>query len=155
MIIDDVSADKAWIVDREWARQEQIRSFAGDPLIYRGETLGVLAVFSRRYPSIESLNGFDYSPIMRLWRSRMLGHSKKIQSLRSRLELENEYLREEVSEAVGGILGTSEAIRHLIRQIELVAPTEANVLILGNQVQERNWLPGLYTTVANVVTTRW
>ena len=50
MIIDDVSADKAWIVDREWARQEQIRSFAGHPLIYRGETLGVLAVFSRRYP---------------------------------------------------------------------------------------------------------
>jgi transcriptional regulator with GAF, ATPase, and Fis domain len=131
VIIDDVSADKAWIVDREWARREQIRSFAGHPLIYRGEVLGVLAVFSRRYPvdrEFEWLRLFADHAAVAITNARAF---EEIQSLRSRLELENEYLRQEVSEAMGGILGTSEAIRHLIRQIELVAPTEANVLILG------------------------
>jgi signal transduction histidine kinase len=31
----------------EWVDRERIISFAGQPLVYRGETLGVLAVFSR------------------------------------------------------------------------------------------------------------
>jgi transcriptional regulator with GAF, ATPase, and Fis domain len=36
-----------------------------------------------------------------------------------------------VSEAAGDILGVSDAIRDLVRQIELVAATDANILILG------------------------
>ncbi len=33
---------------QSWVRDEGIRSFAGHPMIYRGETLGVLAVFRRQ-----------------------------------------------------------------------------------------------------------
>ncbi|HYL46116.1 MAG TPA: sigma 54-interacting transcriptional regulator [Candidatus Limnocylindrales bacterium] len=36
-----------WIVRPEWAQREEIQSFAGHPLIFRGATLGVLALFSR------------------------------------------------------------------------------------------------------------
>jgi PAS domain S-box-containing protein len=36
------------IADKEWAQREGIRSFAGYPLDFRGEVLGVLAMFARR-----------------------------------------------------------------------------------------------------------
>ena len=57
----------------------------------------------------------------------------EIQSLRTQLELENAYLREEVSDAraFGEIVGQSTALRSITQQIELVAPTDASVLILG------------------------
>jgi signal transduction histidine kinase len=45
--IPDVRNDSTWIADPEWARAERIRSFAGHPLVFRGELLGVLAVFRR------------------------------------------------------------------------------------------------------------
>ena len=49
------------------------------------------------------------------------------------LEQENTYLREEVADvqAFGDLVGQSPALRAVEAQIELVAPTEANVLILG------------------------
>lgn len=58
---------------------------------------------------------------------------EEIQRLRQRLELENAYLREEIREATayGDIIGNSPALAHIISQIEMVAPTEANVLITG------------------------
>jgi len=57
----------------------------------------------------------------------------EIQSLRTQLELENAYLKEEVTDAraFGEIVGQSAALRNIIQQIELVAPTDASVLILG------------------------
>jgi PAS domain S-box-containing protein len=53
--------------------------------------------------------------------------------LRQRLESENEYLREEVREASGNseLLGASAGLRRVREQIEMVAPTDATVLILG------------------------
>jgi transcriptional regulator with GAF, ATPase, and Fis domain len=58
---------------------------------------------------------------------------EEIERLKSRLELENEYLREEISEshAFGDIVGSSPALKKVLEQIDLVASTDANVLILG------------------------
>src|SRR5262249_50688659 len=52
---------------------------------------------------------------------------------REQLELENAYLREEVTVALatGDIVGSSPALQRILQQIELVAPTGANVLLLG------------------------
>ena len=52
---------------------------------------------------------------------------------KTRLEAENLYLQEEVLEAraFGDLVGQSPALRNVVRQIHLVAPTEATVLILG------------------------
>src|SRR5262249_56633745 len=57
----------------------------------------------------------------------------EIEALRKRLELENEYLREEVTRAgaFGELLGQSPALEAVARQIDLVAPTDSAVLILG------------------------
>ena len=58
---------------------------------------------------------------------------EEIQHLRDQLELENAYLNEEVlkAQAHGDIIGTSHALENILRQIEMVAPTEASVLITG------------------------
>ena len=58
---------------------------------------------------------------------------EEINRLREQLELENEYLHEEVRELqpFGNIIGNSLPLQHILKQIEMVAPTDANVLITG------------------------
>jgi len=58
---------------------------------------------------------------------------EEIDKLRRSLESENQYLREEVRAASGDstILGNSPAIRGVLERIDMVAPTDATVLIHG------------------------
>jgi len=57
----------------------------------------------------------------------------EVEQLRKRLEQDNEYLQEEIRLQTNhrGIIGISAAMQKTLRQIELVAPTEASVLISG------------------------
>ena len=48
ILVEDVAAQNDWIVRPEWAKREEIRSFAGHPLIFRDKLLGVIAVFSHQ-----------------------------------------------------------------------------------------------------------
>src|SRR4051812_15981298 len=50
---------------------------------------------------------------------------------RKTLEFENEYLQEELRGNYRAILGDSPALKKVLAQIEMVAPTNASVLILG------------------------
>lgn len=122
-----------WIARPEWIRAEQISGFAGQPLVHRGEVLGVLAVFARGAIGKECMS----------WLRMIADHAAaaivttraftEIDALRKRLELENEYLREEVirASAFGELIGQSPALENVSRQIDLVAGTDATVLILG------------------------
>lgn len=58
---------------------------------------------------------------------------EEINCLRRQLEMENAYLSEEVLEAkaYGEIIGDSPALKNILRQIEMVGPTDASVLITG------------------------
>jgi DNA-binding NtrC family response regulator len=58
---------------------------------------------------------------------------EEIQHLKTQLELQNSYLQEAVVEAkaFGNLVGQSAALKHIVSQIDLVAPTDASVLILG------------------------
>jgi PAS domain S-box-containing protein len=58
---------------------------------------------------------------------------EEILQLRHKLELENAYLNEEVlhAQAYGDIIGNSPALETILKQIEMVGPTDANVLITG------------------------
>src|SRR5215467_6228165 len=47
ILVQDVAVQNEWVVRPDWARREEIRSFAGHPLIFRNRLLGVIAVFSR------------------------------------------------------------------------------------------------------------
>ena len=57
----------------------------------------------------------------------------EIERMKERLEAENIYLQEEfkVERNFAGIIGQSHAIQQVMHQIELVAPTDASVLISG------------------------
>lgn len=129
----DVTGDHPWVADPDWIRAEQIQSFAGHPLRHRGEVLGVLALFSRAQPGptcFEWLRMIANHLAAAIANARAL---EEIESLKQRLELENEYLREEVTQSVafGDLIGQSPSLQAVTRQIELVAPTNSAVLILG------------------------
>ncbi len=58
---------------------------------------------------------------------------REVEKLKNELESKNEYLQGEVTElqAFGDIVGTSPALQTILRQIEMVAPTDASSLITG------------------------
>ncbi|PLW83604.1 Fis family transcriptional regulator [Kineobactrum sediminis] len=58
---------------------------------------------------------------------------EEVERLKHKLELENAYLQEEISESYNfhHIIGRSHPIQQIIKQIQLVAPTVATVLITG------------------------
>jgi PAS domain S-box-containing protein len=64
---------------------------------------------------------------------RLRAAHEEVDRLRKRLELENAYLQEQIKIDGNhhGIIGRSAAIQQTIRQVELVAPTNATVLITG------------------------
>jgi transcriptional regulator with GAF, ATPase, and Fis domain len=123
------------LVGVKWTKKERIRGLAFGPIIFKGEILGVLAGYLRR--------DFGENEDVRSWSSIICDHIaavmanarafEEIQHLKAQLELQNTYLQEEVIEAkaFGDLVGQSGVLRQLIRQIEVVAPTEASVLILG------------------------
>ena len=125
--------DKQWVRDPEWVRQEKLVGFAGQPLMFRGQVLGVLAVFRR----VEAddvcwrwIGTLADAAAVAVANARAF---EEAEVLRRQLEMERDYLREEVREAgaFGEILGRSPALDRALRQVELVAATGANVLILG------------------------
>jgi formate hydrogenlyase transcriptional activator len=87
--------------------------YTSTPIIKDGKCLGAVVVFndiSKRKKDEEEIN-----------------------KLRRQLELENAYLNQEILEAksYGEIIGRSPALQAILSQIELVAPTDASVLITG------------------------
>ena len=131
--VNDIEKDSRWIARPEWARREGMLGFGGQPLLYRGEVLGVLAIFTRIRLKHEEL----------VWMRMIADHAataivnarafEKIHRLQEHLELECSYLREEVQEAraFGDIVGESDALNSVMQQVGLVGPTDTNVIILG------------------------
>ncbi len=126
-------SDYADLVDPEWGRSEGIESFSGQPLVFAGEILGALCVFARR-PMTEA--EFTYLRIFANHAASAIANARAFQTiveLKQALERENAALKEEMS---GGpmpstLLGDSEAMQTLRRQIEIVAGVDASVLIEG------------------------
>lgn len=129
----DIEQDGTWIARPDWARREKIQCFIGQPLVCRGEKLGVLVLFTRRRSTSEDV----------LWLRMIADHAsmsivnarafEEIALLHKQLELESDFLRQEIVEigGMGELVGQSAALQNVVRQIDLVAPTDANVLILG------------------------
>ena len=131
LCLDDARKDPEWAGDRKWARTS-VPSFAGQPLIFRGETLGVLAIWCRGQ-IVEAglwLRLFADQAAVAIANARAF---EEIERLQKQLQLENSYLQEEVKEelAFGEIIGQSPLLKRILHQIETVAPTDTSVLILG------------------------
>lgn len=133
IVLRDLDKDPGELSYVDWLRSEQIRGFNGVPISFKGEVLGVIAVFSRQnVPEEAEVWG-------RIFANHVAGTVanarafEEIQRLKTQLEQQNAYLQEEVVEAkaFGDLVGQSAALRQVVSQIDLVAPTDASVLILG------------------------
>ena len=101
--------------------------------MFAGEVMGVLAVFSRA--QIQE-SEFGWLRIFADHAAVAIANARafdEITELSKRFEMERDYLREEVKEALafGEIVGQSTALRGVLEQLEMVGPTEVTVLILG------------------------
>ena len=116
-----------------WVESDRITSFVGQPLVFRDETLGVLAVF-RREPINERefrwLRMFADQAASAIANGRAFS---ELERLRQQLESQNAYLQEEVESALafGSIVGRSRALLSVLKQVDDVAATDSTVLILG------------------------
>ncbi|WP_415718583.1 sigma 54-interacting transcriptional regulator [Maridesulfovibrio sp.] len=133
VIVKSISRDSKWILHQEWAKREGINGFAGQPMVYHGKTMGVLAVFTKSeiaQPALDILNIISNHAAAALVNARAF---EKIEELHRRLKAENSYLREELlsSTSFGGFIGQSAPLQRIIQQIDLVAATDASVLVLG------------------------
>ena len=95
-------------------------AYTSTPIRDRGRLLGAVIVFR------------DISQ-RREDEARLKSALAEVDSLRERLELENAYLKEEIraERHHQGIIGHSPAIAATLRQVDLVAGTDATVLITG------------------------
>lgn len=103
------------------------------PLISRGRALGAVSVASRREGAYGNIN-LDLL-------SRIAGQValaidnavafRQIADLNDRLAGEKQYLAKELDEGYGEIVGKSTALKNVMQKIEVVAPTDATVLIQG------------------------
>jgi transcriptional regulator with GAF, ATPase, and Fis domain len=123
----------SWLADPGWGKAEGLNCFAGQPLMFRGEPLGVLAVFSR-----DAIDEDNFSWLRTLADQAAIAIAnarafEEIATLSHQLELERDYYREEAQEALAftGMIGESPALKQIARQIDLVAQTDASVLIHG------------------------
>ncbi len=133
LLLEGLAEGADWIARPEWARAEGVACFAGQPLVARGKVLGVLGVFDRKpvpRGDFDWLRTFADHAALAISNASAF---EEIDRLRRRLEQENDYLREEVSQAApsGEFVGSSPALQKVLRQIEMVARTDASVLVLG------------------------
>jgi transcriptional regulator with GAF, ATPase, and Fis domain len=133
IVLNDLDKDPAELAEVDWLKQDNIRGFQGVPVIHKGEVLAVFALFTRA----------NVPELGKIWAGIFANHVAgvialarafdEIQKLKAELERQNAYLKEEVIEAkaFGDLVGESSALRQVVSQIDLVAPTDASVLILG------------------------
>lgn len=119
VFVDDAEHDQRWSLNREWVRSESIAAFAGHPLLFRGEVVGVIVVFSREQltqADFEMLRGFADLAAIAISNARDFEQADRSQR---RLETENDFLRQELDRvhAIGRVVDTSPKLRKLRDQI--------------------------------------
>ena len=94
--------------------------YTSTPILKDGEPDGAVVVFR------------DISKRKELEAQRLAAY-EEVARLKEQLEQERDYLRDEVSitSHFGEIIGESQALKRTLAQVEAVAPTRANVVVLG------------------------
>jgi len=128
----DIQGDER-LPNKQWMADNGLRSFAGHPLLFRKELLGVLAMFGRRpmaQHEFDRLAVFANQAAVAIKNAQLFA---EVEQMKNRLQAENLYLREEITlqHNFKDIVGTSDAIKAVLRKIEQVAPTDSTVLLLG------------------------
>jgi len=122
-----------WLMQPEWAEAEGIQSFAGQPLCFRGEVLGVVAFFSRKrlvHHDLNWLRVFADHAAVAVANARAY---EEIERLKESAEWERDYLRAAVRTALqqDEIIAESPAMKSVLAQARAVALSDSAVLIQG------------------------
>ncbi len=128
----DVLGDER-LPNKVWLREQGLRAFAGYPLLFQGELLGVVALFSQRtltQQELDRLPVFAHQAAIAIKNAQLFG---EVNALKNQLQAENVYLQEEIKLAhnFDDILSQSSAMQQVLHKVEQVAATDATVLILG------------------------
>src|SRR3984957_11323776 len=117
------------------AHAEALESGCALPLISRGRALGVLTFASRVQ---NSFSPEDVEFVMRAASQVALAVEnalayREIAELKDKIAKEKLYLEDEIRGEVDfeGIVGQSSALRHVLKLVETVAPSDSTVLLLG------------------------
>jgi formate hydrogenlyase transcriptional activator len=112
-----------------------IRSLAHMPLRGRSGTIGVLSLGSHRDDAfcpddVVFLHKIAHQVAIAVENARVFG---EVSDLKNKLAQEKLYLEDEIRSELKfeEIIGKSEVLRHVLEQIETVAPTDSTVLIYG------------------------
>jgi len=104
------------------------------PLISRGQSLGVFGLVSRREGAfgpehLEILTGVAAQTSIAVENAIA---RNELEILKDRLRAEKQYLDEEAQSACDfDLIGSSEAFRRILKQVEVAAPTDSTILIQG------------------------
>jgi formate hydrogenlyase transcriptional activator len=133
LLLHETASDSEWFARGDWLQKEGIKSFAGQPLMFRNGLFGVLGVFRR---ALIDEQEFMWLRAFADYAAASIANAQafeEIEELKKQVELENEYLQEEVrsAHAYVGIVGESEKLRKVLNQVGLVAPTDSAVMISG------------------------
>jgi formate hydrogenlyase transcriptional activator len=116
-------------------RAEGIESGCALPLISRGRTLGVLTFGSRTKNAIRPE---DVDFLLRAAGQLAIAIEnrlayREVAELKDKLAQEKLYLEDEIRGEIDfeGIVGQSSALRHVLKLVETVAPSDSTVLLLG------------------------
>jgi formate hydrogenlyase transcriptional activator len=139
--LDDMPPEAA--TDRQSYTAMGVRSSLDVPVVYDGRVSNVIAVQSlgeerewmeEYVPRLRLIGELFVNALNRRRAEEDLGHAyEEIKSLKDRLEAENVYLREEISQSHDGgeIIGRSDQIKYVLYRIGQVASMESTVLIFG------------------------
>ena len=132
MQTNDVLGDKR-LPNKQWMKDNGLQSFAGYPLVFRGDVLGVIAMFGRRPladDECERLATFAHQAATAITNAQLFA---EVEQLTNRLQAENVYLLEEIKleHHFDEIIGESQAMKAVLKKVEQVAPTDSTVLLLG------------------------
>jgi transcriptional regulator with GAF, ATPase, and Fis domain len=132
MTTNDVVGDPR-VADHAWAAAHGLVSFAGWPLRFRDERLGVLATFARRVLSDAErsrLALFANQAAIAIKNARLFA---EVGALSERLRADNAYLRLEAASPDDAVrdLERTPGLAGVVRQLRDVAPTPTTVLVSG------------------------
>jgi len=135
LIIPDIAEETRWPHFRELAGPSGGRSCCQLPLTTARRRLGTL-VFASRQPSAYHKADLDFLQLVANQVAVAIDNAlafQEIAALKDQLSQEKAYLEEEArtEHNFGEIVGRSDALRRVLKEVETVAPTGSTVLIRG------------------------
>jgi len=135
LFVDDIAAEPRWPSVIEAMQKKGVQSFCGFPLTVAGRRLGAIGFCSARKAAyderdVEFLSHLAQQVAVAV--DNALAHEESAQ-LRDKLAKEKLYLEEEIKTEYNfeEIIGDSQALKRVLKQVETVAATDTTVLILG------------------------